>query len=99
MDDFQDYEGPSDIPTEKHLVRLHKKVINAVRGFHRTKCQWNMLIERAFELEDVATNMQNSDRRFRSSTGKYNGFFKLCYSPTLGMRMLSCVKMCIILNK
>ncbi|XP_013409008.1 LMBR1 domain-containing protein 2 [Lingula anatina] len=83
MDDFQDYEEPRDLPSEKYLVKLHKKVIAASQNYHRTHCQWDMLVQKAYDLEDIESNLKSPDRRFKRSYGKYQGFFKLCHSPSV----------------
>ncbi|KFM75604.1 LMBR1 domain-containing protein 2, partial [Stegodyphus mimosarum] len=48
--------------SEKRLAKLHKKIIRAVHMYHRTQCQWNMLLEQVFHWEDVASNEGSRDR-------------------------------------
>ncbi|VDN03870.1 unnamed protein product [Thelazia callipaeda] len=38
---------------KKYLVRLHKRVINAIQNHHRIQAQWNALVRQALYLEDV----------------------------------------------
>ena len=85
MDDYEDYNNPTETPTEKSLVRLHKSVIRASQQYRRTQCQWSNLIERILELEDIELNETSVQRRFLRSFGAYNGIFRLCYNPTVGM--------------
>lgn len=35
--------------------------------YHRTQCQWNMLLDQVFHWEDIAANENNRDRIFRST--------------------------------
>jgi hypothetical protein len=85
VDDFEDYSAPHDGPSEKMLVRLHKRVIAATQTHHRTHAQWNMLMERAFRLEDLAANENNLDHVFKRSFDKAdNGFLRKIFTPTVG---------------
>lgn len=54
--------------TERTLVRLHQQVIRALQHVNRTNCQWQLLVEQALHLEDVARNMEAGERRLRSPT-------------------------------
>lgn len=40
-EDYQDFNNPTNTPSEKSLVRLHKKVIDAMQVHRRTHCQWD----------------------------------------------------------
>ncbi|XP_061657146.1 G-protein coupled receptor-associated protein LMBRD2B [Syngnathoides biaculeatus] len=64
MDDYEDFEDKQTFPSERSLVKLHKRVIYAVQRHNRTRVQWRMLLEEAFHLEDVAKNESSSTRRF-----------------------------------
>ncbi|XP_061603303.1 G-protein coupled receptor-associated protein LMBRD2B isoform X2 [Phyllopteryx taeniolatus] len=64
MDDYEDFEDKQTFPSEKSLVKLHKRVIYAVQRHKRTRVQWRMLLQEAFHLEDVAKNESSSTRRF-----------------------------------
>lgn len=81
-DDFEDY-NPTETPTEKSLVRLHKRVIAASQAYQRTQCQWGVLVEKAFNLEDVSLNEASSKHVFVRSFGSYSGIWKAVYSPTV----------------
>lgn len=35
--------------------------------YHRTQCQWNMLLDQVFHWEDIAANENNRDRFFKST--------------------------------
>lgn len=35
--------------------------------YHRTQCQWNMLLDQVFHWEDIAANENNRDKIFRST--------------------------------
>ncbi|XP_060617372.2 G-protein coupled receptor-associated protein LMBRD2 isoform X1 [Anolis sagrei] len=65
MDDYEDFEErPNTYPTEKTLVKLHKQVIYSVQRHRRTQVQWQILLEQAFYLEDVAKNETSASRQF-----------------------------------
>ncbi|KAJ8305917.1 hypothetical protein KUTeg_016462 [Tegillarca granosa] len=81
-DDYEDYDTSRDIPTEKTLVKLHKRVIEKSQAHKRTHAQWNMLKERAFELEDIEANEGNRDRTFKHSfTPTNRGLLSTIYTP------------------
>ena len=84
MDDYEDYNNPTETPTEKSLIRLHKSVIRASQQYRRTQCQWGNLIERTLELEDIDLNETSSNKKFLRSTESYDGRFKRIYTPTVG---------------
>lgn len=85
VDDYEDYDSPMDTPTERTLVRLHKRVIRASQIYQRTHCQWNMLMEKVFALEEVADNESNPDREFKhySSTDSVRVLLSKVYTPTV----------------
>ncbi|XP_064604856.1 G-protein coupled receptor-associated protein LMBRD2-like [Liolophura sinensis] len=85
MDDYQDYNMSTETPTQKSLIRLHCKLIRASQNQFRTRCQWNMLIEKALELEDLAANENNTDKKFRKALGQnnYHQIFRMVYTPTV----------------
>ncbi|KAI1881909.1 hypothetical protein AGOR_G00244330 [Albula goreensis] len=65
MDDYEDFDDKQNTyPSEKSLVKLHKQVIYAVQRHNRTRVQWQILLEQAFHLEDVAKNETSSSRQF-----------------------------------
>lgn len=84
MDDYEDYNNPTETPTEKSLVRLHRSVIKASQFYRRTQCQWSMLMEEACEHEDIALNEVSTQRSYVRSFGRYDGPFQKCYNATIG---------------
>ncbi|XP_064624618.1 G-protein coupled receptor-associated protein LMBRD2-like isoform X2 [Lineus longissimus] len=81
--DEDDSNNPTETPTEKSLVRLHKRVIRAMQDHHRTQCQWSLLMEKAFELQDIAQNEVSLDRQFKHSFEPEESVCKKCYNPTI----------------
>uniref|UniRef100_W5N502 LMBR1 domain containing 2a n=1 Tax=Lepisosteus oculatus TaxID=7918 RepID=W5N502_LEPOC len=65
MDDYEDFDDKQNTyPSEKSLTKLHKQVIYAVQRHNRTQVQWQILLEQAFHLEDVAKNEASATRQF-----------------------------------
>ena len=56
-----------------------------MQAAQRTEVQWEMLMDEAFDLEDVAQNERSSSKRFIRSTGSYEGLCKWFCTPTTGM--------------
>lgn len=83
-DDFEDYNNPTETPTEKSLIRLHKRVIKASQTYRRTQCQWHLAIDKACELEDIKQNETNPQHVFVRSCGSYEGMFSVCYNASIG---------------
>uniref|UniRef100_A0A0B8RU41 Plasma membrane protein n=1 Tax=Philothamnus irregularis TaxID=1899461 RepID=A0A0B8RU41_9SAUR len=87
MDDYEDFEERSNTyPTEKNLVKLHKQVIYSVQRHRRTQVQWQILLEQAFYLEDVAKNESSATRQFVhtfQSQEAENKIIQYLYTPTL----------------
>ena len=83
-DDYEDYNNPTETPTEKSLVRLHVKVIKTTQTYRRTQVQWANLVDKAFDLEDIAENEVSTQRTFHRTYGSYKGMFTFCYSASLG---------------
>lgn len=88
-DDYEDYNRSSiDIPSEKTLVRLHKRVIQDSQNHHRTHAQWNSLMQKAIDLEDVERNEQSSITKFQRSqhsSSMMPAFVRVFYTPEIGM--------------
>ncbi|XP_021377022.1 LMBR1 domain-containing protein 2-like isoform X4 [Mizuhopecten yessoensis] len=83
-DDYEDFNKPQDVPSEKTLVRLHKHVIQATQTNHRTQAQWNNLMSKAYELENISSNEGKTDRIFLSSNGRTtSGLWSSVYTPTV----------------
>ncbi|KAJ3642157.1 hypothetical protein Zmor_024966 [Zophobas morio] len=63
-------DTPTDVPTEKALIRLHKQTIKSLQVLQRTETQWNLLVEKIFDLEDTLKNQISRDRRFKRTFQK-----------------------------
>ncbi|XP_061732220.1 G-protein coupled receptor-associated protein LMBRD2B-like isoform X2 [Nerophis ophidion] len=86
MDDYEDFDDKQTFPSEKSLVKLHKQVIYAVQRHNRTRVQWQILLQQAFHLEDVAKNETGSSRQFVHSFPRSQpaGWFcRYVYTPTV----------------
>lgn len=87
MDDYEDFdEKHNTYPSEKSLVKLHKQVIYSVQRHRRTQVQWQILLEQAFYLEDVAKNETSATHQFVhtfQSPDPENRFTQHFYSPTV----------------
>ncbi|XP_057287108.1 G-protein coupled receptor-associated protein LMBRD2 [Pezoporus wallicus] len=87
MDDYEDFdERQNSYPTEKSLVKLHKQVIYSVQRHRRTQVQWQILLEQAFYLEDVAKNETSATRQFVHtfhSQEPENKIIQYFYTPTV----------------
>ena len=79
-----DTNNPTETPTERSLVRLHKRVIRALQDHHRTQCQWNTLVEKAFDLQDIAQSELAPDRKFRRSFRTDHSLFRFVQNATVG---------------
>ncbi|XP_063051764.1 G-protein coupled receptor-associated protein LMBRD2a [Engraulis encrasicolus] len=87
MDDYEDYdESRNACHSKKNLVKLHKQVIYAVQRHNRTQVQWQMLLEEAFHLEDVAKNEAGAVRHFQhsfTSSEPTSWLARTLYTPTI----------------
>ncbi|KFO23077.1 LMBR1 domain-containing protein 2 [Fukomys damarensis] len=87
MDDYEDFdEKRNTYPSEKSLVKLHKQVIYAVQRHRRTQVQWQILLEQAFYLEDVAKNETSATHQFVhtfQSPEPENRFIQYFYNSTV----------------
>eukprot|EP00069_Balaena_mysticetus_P012382 bmy_07487T0 len=81
MDDYEDFdEKHNTYPSEKSLVKLHKQ------RHRRTQVQWQILLEQAFYLEDVAKNETSATCQFVhtfQSPEPENRFIQYFYNPTV----------------
>ncbi|KAM9392106.1 G-protein coupled receptor-associated protein LMBRD2a isoform 2-T2 [Pholidichthys leucotaenia] len=72
------------LPTKITLVKLHKKVISAVQKHRQTQVQWSVLLDQAFQLEDVAKNQSNPLRQFTHSFPVHRAWIcRFIYPPTI----------------
>ncbi|XP_050949638.1 G-protein coupled receptor-associated protein LMBRD2B isoform X1 [Labeo rohita] len=87
MDDYEDFDDKQNAyPTERSLSKLHKQVIYAVQRHNRTRVQWQILLEQAFHLEDVAKNETSTSRQFVHSFAPpepVGWFRRYIYTPTV----------------
>uniref|UniRef100_A0A673C1R5 Uncharacterized protein n=1 Tax=Sphaeramia orbicularis TaxID=375764 RepID=A0A673C1R5_9TELE len=87
MDDYEDFDDKQNTyPSEKSLVKLHKQVIYAVQRHNRTRVQWQILLQQAIHLEDVAKNETSSTHQFVHSfpSSEPAGWFsRYIYTPTV----------------
>ncbi|XP_061886867.1 G-protein coupled receptor-associated protein LMBRD2B [Entelurus aequoreus] len=86
MDDYEDFDDKQTFPSEKSLVKLHKQVIYAVQRHNRTRVQWQILLQQAFHLEDVAKNETGSTHQFVHSfphSQPAGWFCRYVYTPTV----------------
>uniref|UniRef100_A0A3P9NHZ3 LMBR1 domain containing 2b n=1 Tax=Poecilia reticulata TaxID=8081 RepID=A0A3P9NHZ3_POERE len=87
MDDYEDFDDKQNsYPTEKSLVKLHKQVIYAVQRHNRTRVQWQILLQQAVHLEDVAKNETSLSHQFVhsfQSAEPPGRFSRYVYTPTV----------------
>ncbi|KAM9801257.1 G-protein coupled receptor-associated protein LMBRD2B [Neosynchiropus ocellatus] len=87
MDDYEDFDDKQNTyPSERSLVKLHKQVIYAVQRHNRTQVQWQILLQEALHLEDVAKNENSSCHQFVHSFPPPDppGWFgRYVYTPTI----------------
>uniref|UniRef100_A0AAY5KCS2 LMBR1 domain containing 2 n=1 Tax=Esox lucius TaxID=8010 RepID=A0AAY5KCS2_ESOLU len=87
MDDYEDFDDKQNTyPSEKSLVKLHKQVIYAVQRHNRTRVQWQILLQQAIHLEDVAKNETSATHQFVHSfpsTEPTSWFSRYLYTPTV----------------
>nr|CAD7568702.1 unnamed protein product [Timema californicum] len=77
-------DTPTDAPSYKALIRLHRQVIKALQTQHRTETQWGILVDKVISLEDVARNQVNHETRFRPTFQRSRpAIVRLLYTPTL----------------
>mmetsp|Transcript_6795 Transcript_6795/g.10613 ORF Transcript_6795/g.10613 Transcript_6795/m.10613 type:complete len:639 (+) Transcript_6795:108-2024(+) len=60
------FNSASDI-TKAKLVDLHRNLKRAVLALRRAKHEWNLLVEEAFDMEDVMSNRTEISKRFKST--------------------------------
>ncbi|TRY99635.1 hypothetical protein DNTS_004826 [Danionella cerebrum] len=86
MEDYEEFDDKQNTyPTDRSLSKLHKQVIYAVQRHNRTQVQWQILLEQALHLEDVAKNETSTSRQFVHSFAPPEpvGWFRhFIYTPT-----------------
>ena len=43
-------------------------------------------MDKIVELEDMEVKQSSNSRHFTHSSGRYDGWFNMCYTPTVGKR-------------
>ncbi|EFN82289.1 LMBR1 domain-containing protein 2 homolog [Harpegnathos saltator] len=77
-------DTPTDTPTEKSLIRLHRQTIKALQTLQRIETQWGILVDKIFDLEDVAKNQVSHDRRFKQAFPTHRSLpFRIIYNPVI----------------
>ncbi|XP_055522557.1 LMBR1 domain-containing protein 2 homolog [Wyeomyia smithii] len=80
----RDDGSPVALPSEKALIRLHRRVIKSLQTFQRTEALWNVQVNRVLHLEDVAKNAVSLDHRFKLEFPENRtGLSRALYSPTV----------------
>ncbi|XP_054709806.1 G-protein coupled receptor-associated protein LMBRD2-like [Uloborus diversus] len=75
---------PVDGISEKGLAKLHKQIIRSIHMYHRTQCQWGMLLEQVFHWEDIVHNENSRERIFKSTFKPQRSFLmKTICSPKI----------------
>lgn len=76
--------------TEKSLIRINKDIKKAVQTSHRVHNQWEHLILKAIDWEDVSRNQMNHSRTFKptikrklAESSLVRLIFKTIYSPRI----------------
>lgn len=70
-----------------HCIDISRQVIYAVQRHNRTQVQWQILLDEAFHLEDVAKNETSLTHQFIHSfpSAEPPGWIsKYLYTPTVG---------------
>ncbi|XP_022918064.1 LMBR1 domain-containing protein 2 homolog [Onthophagus taurus] len=77
-------DTPTDCPSEKGFIRIHKQVIKSLQVLQRTETQWNLLVEKIFELEDTMKNLNSRDKSFKHTFDrKRNRFIRIFYNSVI----------------
>jgi len=72
-----------------HIIALFQ-TIKALQTLQRIETQWGILVDKIFNLEDVAKNQVSHDRRFKSSFPKHRSLpFRIIYNSIVGKLFLS----------
>nr|XP_034187160.1 LMBR1 domain-containing protein 2 homolog [Osmia lignaria] len=77
-------DTPTDTPSEKSLIRLHRQTIKALQTLQRIETQWGILVNKIIDLEDIAKNQISHDRRFKSTFPAHRSFpLRVVYNPVI----------------
>ncbi|CAG9856412.1 unnamed protein product [Phyllotreta striolata] len=69
-------DTPTDPPSEKALIRLHKQTIKSLQVLQRTETQWHLIVEKVFELEDTLKNQVSREKVYKRTFEKRRGWFR-----------------------
>ncbi|XP_014603740.1 PREDICTED: LMBR1 domain-containing protein 2 homolog [Polistes canadensis] len=77
-------DTPTDTPSEKSLIRLHRQTIKALQTLQRVETLWGITVDKIFHLEDVEKNQVSHERRFKPTFPVHRSFpFRLIYNPVI----------------
>lgn len=77
-------DTPTDTPSEKALIRLHKQTIKALQTLQRVETLWGIMVDNIFDLEDVEKNLVSHERRFKSTFSVHRSFpLRIIYNPVI----------------
>ncbi|XP_076235162.1 LMBR1 domain-containing protein 2 homolog [Calliopsis andreniformis] len=77
-------DTPTDTPSEKSLIRLHRQTIKALQTLQRIETQWGILVDKIIDLEDIAKNQVSHDRRFKPMFPVHHSFpLRVVYNPVI----------------
>nr|CAG4643818.1 EOG090X03B7 [Lepidurus arcticus] len=72
------------VPSEASLVRLHRQVMKALQTHHRTETQWENLVEKIVDMEDIIRNEGSHEHYFKATFPKTRtGIYKVLHSSRL----------------
>jgi len=61
------------------------QTIKALQTLQRIETQWGILVDKIFDLEDVAKNQVSHDRRFKQAFPTHRSLpFRIIYNPVVG---------------
>lgn len=68
-----------------YLLLLFLQTIKALQTLQRIETQWGILVDKIFDLEDVAKNQVSHDRRFKQAFPAHRSLpFRIIYNPAIG---------------
>ncbi|KAI4501121.1 hypothetical protein M0802_003924 [Mischocyttarus mexicanus] len=77
-------DTPTDTPSEKSLIRLHRQTIKALQTLQRVETLWGITVDKVFHLEDVEKNQVSHERRFKPTFPVHRSFpLRLIYNPVI----------------
>ncbi|XP_046818597.1 LMBR1 domain-containing protein 2 homolog [Vespa crabro] len=77
-------DTPTDTPSEKSLIRLHRETIKALQTLQRVETLWGITVDKIFHLEDVEKNQVSHERRFKPTFPVHRSFpLRIIYNPVI----------------